>query len=626
MRERNLLHRGESVRPGGKPLDADLIGDIRKVAADLDWESPKPAGIVGRGVSVGLLAAGAHPVSTAFARMEADGGVTFYVSSTEVGQGARTVFSQIVAEELALPLEQVRVLGGDTQRHPLRPLHRRQPLDHARRSGRAARRRRDPRAAPRYRGRESSICRKRRLTVRAAAVWHEGESLPYPDLIKAHFGMVGGELIGHGEVRPERGSGSYAEGPVFWEVCIGGIEVEVDPEPAASPCNKAVSVADVGKALNPRLVEAQEMGGAMQGIGNAIHEEMLFDETGTLLNATLFEYHVPTIADMPDTFVSTIVENADGPGPYGAKGVGEGALAGVAAAIATALADAGVRDRHATRHARARVARAGGDGRSGLVNEGEAKAMKVYLLDNGTLMLDQSFATWNHGQGIEFRFPVYAFFVDHPDGKVMIDTGFDKAWVERKLPFEKPEQSEDQTIEAQLAKIGVKPEEIDIVINSHLHFDHCSNNKLFPQATFYFSKSELRHAYVPDPWERLGYDPDLVVMPGMKTELLDLGHYEYEVLPGITLIETPGHSAGHLSVILRPGGDTPPMVFPIDVAYTRHNLEDKVLMGLHSDPLELLDSMNRIENIAKKIGGKIFYSHDPEEYAGYTLCPAYYGG
>ena len=84
--------------------------------------------------------------------------------------------------------------------------------------------------------------------------------------------------------------------------------------------------------------------------------------------------------------------------------------------------------------------------------------MKVYLLDNGTLMLDQSFATWNHGQGIEFRFPVYAFYVDHPDGKVMIDTGFDKGWVERKLPFEKPEQSEDQTIEAQLAKIGVRPE------------------------------------------------------------------------------------------------------------------------------------------------------------------------
>ena len=48
-------------------------------------------------------------------------------------------------------------------------------------------------------------------------------------------------------------------------------------------------------------------------------------------------------------------------------------------------------------------------------------------------------------------------------------------------------------------------------------------------------------------------------------------------------------------------------------------------MGLHTDPLELLDSMSRIENIAKKIGGKIFYSHDPEEFQNYTLCPGYYG-
>ncbi len=251
--------------------------------------------------------------------------------------------------------------------------------------------------------------------------------------------------------------------------------------------------------------------------------------------------------------------------------------------------------------------------------------MKVYLLDSGTLLLDMSFATWNHNQGVEFRFPVFSLYIDHPDGKLLIDTGFEKAWVERKLPFEKPTQTDEQRIENQLALIGVKPEEIDIVVNSHLHFDHCSNNKLFPQAKFYFSRSELRHAYVPDPWERLGYDPDLVVMPGMKTELLDLGHFEYEVLPGITLIETPGHSVGHLSAIIRPGGDTPPLVFPFDVAYTRHNLEDRVLMGLHSDPADLLDSMVRIENIAKKIGGKIFFSHDPDAFAGYTLAPGYYG-
>lgn len=251
--------------------------------------------------------------------------------------------------------------------------------------------------------------------------------------------------------------------------------------------------------------------------------------------------------------------------------------------------------------------------------------MKVYLLDGGTLMLDKSLATWNHNQGIEFRFPVFSIFIDHPDGKIMLDTGFDKEWVERKLPFEKPTQTEDQTVAAQLAKLGVKPEEIDIVVNSHLHFDHCSANKLFPQAKFIFSKSELRHSFVPDPWERLGYDPDLVWMPGMKMELLDIGDYEYEIVPGVSVILTPGHSNGHLSFIVRPGGGAQPMVFPVDVAYTRHNLEHKVLMGLHSDPEDLLRSMIKVENIAKKIGGRIFYSHDPESFAEFTLAPNFYG-
>jgi CO/xanthine dehydrogenase Mo-binding subunit len=341
MRQRNLLRRGESVRPGGKPLDADLIGDIQRVATGLDWHSPKPVGIVGRGMSVGLLAAGAHPVSTAAIRMEADGGVTLLVSSTEVGQGARTVFGQIVAEELAILLDQIRVLGGDTR---VTPYDRSTGASRSTTlAGMAV-----LRAAADIRAQLLGIAARffelpeEALTVREGAVWHEGESVPYPALIKAHFGMVGGELIGHGEVRPEQGSGSYAEGPVFWEVCIGGAEVAIAPDTGRVEVRKAVSVADVGKALNPRQVEAQEMGAAMQGIGNALHEEMLFDETGTLQNATLYEYHVPAIADMPKAFVSNIVENGDGPGPYGAKGVGEGALAGVAAAIATALADAGV--------------------------------------------------------------------------------------------------------------------------------------------------------------------------------------------------------------------------------------------------------------------------------------------
>ena len=340
MREQNLLRPGEEVRPGGRPLDADLVGDIRRVAAGLEWGTPKPPH-VGRGMSVGLLAAGAHPVSTAVVRLEADGTATLLVSSTEVGQGARTVFAQIVAQELHLPVGSVRVPGGDTQ---ITPYDRSTGASRSTTlAGMAVlRAARDVRAQLLAIAARVFDLPEAALEVRAAAVWHEGEAQRFPDLIKAHFGMVGGELIGRGEVRPDKGSGSYAEGPVFWEVCIGGVELAVDPRTGKVDVRKAVSVADVGRAINPRMVVAQEMGGAMQGLGNALYEEMLFDDTGTLLNATLYDYHVPTIEDLPGAFVSNVVENEDGPGPYGAKGVGEGALAGVAAAVATALADAGV--------------------------------------------------------------------------------------------------------------------------------------------------------------------------------------------------------------------------------------------------------------------------------------------
>jgi CO/xanthine dehydrogenase Mo-binding subunit len=342
IRERNLLTPGESVRPGGKPLDADLIGDVKKAAEGLDWGTPKPP-YVGRGVSVGLLAAGAHPVSTAFARMEADGTVTLYVSSTEVGQGARTVFSQIVAEELALPVERVKVIGGDTR---VTPYDRSTGASRSTTlAGLAVQR-----AARELRTQLLAIAGRvfglpeMALELRDGAVWHEGEQKTHADLIRAHFGMVGGELIGRGEVRPEGGDGSYAAGPVFWEVCVGGAEVAVDPDTGRVTVRKVVSVADVGKAINPRLVEAQEMGGIMQGLGNALFEEMRYDPvTGQILNATLFDYHVPTIEDLPGAIVSAIVENGDGPGPYGAKGVGEGSLAGATAAVVTALGDLGIR-------------------------------------------------------------------------------------------------------------------------------------------------------------------------------------------------------------------------------------------------------------------------------------------
>ncbi len=342
LRRRSLVRTGEPVRPDGtgKPLDADLIGDIERAAAAVGWDEERRPWR-GRGVSVGLLAAGAHPVSRASVRLCADGSVEVNVGTTEMGQGARTVMAQIAAEELGTTISRVRVQGADT---------RFTPYDRSTGASRST-----TLAGKAVQNAAANVAARLRET--AAEVWdvaeeavelrdgravHGDNALVFPDVIAKRFGFRGGEIIEGGEVRPMGGdTGSYAEGPVFWEVCVAAAEIEVDPDTGVVEVLRTATVADVGKAINPLLVERQDEGAAMQGLGNALFEEMVFDD-GQLVTDSLLEYRVPRIGDLPGHMTTIVVENADGPGPYGAKGCGEGALAALPAAIACALADAGV--------------------------------------------------------------------------------------------------------------------------------------------------------------------------------------------------------------------------------------------------------------------------------------------
>ncbi len=347
IRRRNLLRPGEEVRPGGKPLDADLVGDVETAAAAIGWHEPalRSAGktrLRGRGVSVGLLAAGAHPVSMATVRMGPDGAVTVLVGTTELGQGARTVMAQIAAGVLRAPLGRVVVRGTDT---------RYTPYDRSTGASRSTtvaglavqRAAQDVLDALIETAAARLEAPPHLLTPADGAIMDPGgRGLSHAELVRARFGFAGGELIGHGRVQPEGGSGSYAEGPVFWEVCVAGAEVEVDTETGVVTVLRTSSVADVGRAINPQLVARQDEGATLQGIGNALFEEMHFAPDGMLLNDTLLGYRIPAFGDVPPAMTCSIVENGDGPGPFGAKGCGEGALAAIPAAIVNALADAGV--------------------------------------------------------------------------------------------------------------------------------------------------------------------------------------------------------------------------------------------------------------------------------------------
>ena len=136
------------------------------------------------------------------------------------------------------------------------------------------------------------------------------------------------------EAAPEHPLGGTA---AFYEFNCTAVEVSVDRETGDVTVERHVTASDVGRALHPGQVRGQDEGAAVMGLGHTLMEHYLFDEQGRVRNLGAIDYRIPTSMDLPKSMESEIVENGDGPGPYGAKGMSEGALLCVAPAVAAAV-------------------------------------------------------------------------------------------------------------------------------------------------------------------------------------------------------------------------------------------------------------------------------------------------
>jgi CO/xanthine dehydrogenase Mo-binding subunit len=275
-------------------------------------------------------------VSEGAVRLNADGSAVILASTVEMGQGARTVLTQIAAETLGIPVANVTVLLPDTAVTPYD-----QTTSSSRSTtlmGLAVQR-----AAADVCEQLIRIASEQMEAPRDVVVIEDGEvrAGPYKmsisTLLAKHFGMPGGELIGVGAFVSGRSSAPLGGSTPFWESAVGAVEISVDEETGVLSVHRYVSVADVGKAINPQLCEAQDEGAVMQGLGHTLFEEIVYRD-GQLLNPNLVDYRVPVITDLPEEFHSILIQNEDGPGPYGAKGAGEGGLIPVSPAIGNALA------------------------------------------------------------------------------------------------------------------------------------------------------------------------------------------------------------------------------------------------------------------------------------------------
>jgi CO/xanthine dehydrogenase Mo-binding subunit len=179
------------------------------------------------------------------------------------------------------------------------------------------------------------------IVVERGVVRLPDRDLSIIDVLKPGLGRLGGELIGNGEMRkdaePDHPLGGSAS---FYEFNCTAIEAEVDEDTGDVILVRHVTVSDVGKALNPLQVTMQDEGAAIMGLGHTLMEHYIFDDKGRIRNLGAIDYRIPTSMDLPLEMHSAMVENADGPGPYGSKGMSEGALLCVAPAVAAAVRDA----------------------------------------------------------------------------------------------------------------------------------------------------------------------------------------------------------------------------------------------------------------------------------------------
>jgi len=335
FRQKNLLARGETSVPGAHPMDGDTHGVLRRAATRVPRVRNARRGgagaLIGRGVAIGAkMSAENRTLSEAAVRLDADGGVTVLTGGVESGQGAQTVFAQIAAEELRVPLDRVRVTLPDTIVAP---------FDQGTGSsgttiavGQAIRS-----AAEQVRAQLTALAADALSTSKQSIRFDQGvaragrKEIPFGDLIK-HAATAGGEVVGRGAFRAEAGRRA-----TFWELSAVAVRVEVDPETGVITLIRLVSAADVGRAIHPQMVEGQEEGSLVMGLGPALFEAVTY-EGGQMLNPGLLDYRVPLAQDLPHEATETVlIEKGDGPGPYGAKGVGESGILAIAPAIANAL-------------------------------------------------------------------------------------------------------------------------------------------------------------------------------------------------------------------------------------------------------------------------------------------------
>jgi CO/xanthine dehydrogenase Mo-binding subunit len=337
---------------GGHPYGSVGYKECLKRASEaMGWGTPKEKNR-GRGMASINHISGIVS-SAATVKMNEDGTVVLLTGAVDIGQGSDTTLTQMAAEELGVPYDHVSIVTADSETTPYNWATTASRTTYT--TGNAVR----LAAAEAKRqllalAAECLEANPQDLETREAQVFVKGtreKSMSFRDIAAMSLWAKQGPILGSAsfmvEGPPYDPKRAAVHGFPFGHMTayifgVHMVEVEVDTETGQVKVIKAVAAHDVGRAINPAIVEGQIQGGFVQGVGYALMEELTLDE-GKITNPTFVDYRIPSALDVPRV-IPIIVETGEPSGPFGAKGVGECGLVGTAPAIANAICDAvGVR-------------------------------------------------------------------------------------------------------------------------------------------------------------------------------------------------------------------------------------------------------------------------------------------
>lgn len=237
----------------------------------------------------------------------------------------------------------------------------------------------------------------------------------------------------------------------------------------------------------------------------------------------------------------------------------------------------------------------------------------------GVHRYEKTLSTRNHGHGVIIEAPILAYLIETANGRILYDVGCDYGKIsdprQREcyyengaFPFGAPRMSEDQRLTSRLAEVGLSPRDVDLVFIGHLHFDHAGGLHEVSHAEVHVHRRELQAA-------RARADAAYFSEDFSGDYRWHVTNGEYRVAPGVSAIESPGHTAGHMSMLIElPKGR--PILLTGDAADLQENLDAEIAPGLCWNDREdlALASIRKLKMLARETGALLWPNHDMAFY------------